>query len=63
MSEERKMSLREYKDLCKAKRGNKSVNDSLLSTIERASGGRNMSSSDFDQIQGKIKMSQVDKDH
>ena len=62
MADDRKMSLREYKNMCQAQRGARTVNDSLLKTIERAAGGRDLSKKDFDQIQGKIKLSQTGQD-
>ncbi len=54
----RRMSIREYKDYCKGKRGSKSVNDSLLKNIDRATGGRKLSRAEFDQVHGKIKVAQ-----
>lgn len=62
MSEERKISLREYKDRCKGKHGEKSVNDSLLKGIDRATGGRSLTQKQFDEVHGKIKMRQASGD-
>lgn len=62
MGEERKIDLREYKNLCKGKRGDKSVDESLLKNIERATGGRSLTQKEFDQVHGKIKMRQVSED-
>jgi len=59
MSEERKMDLREYKNVCQGKNGDKSVNESLLKNIERATGGRSLTKSEFDHVHGKIKMKQA----
>ena len=55
---ERKMDIREYKEYTKARHGEKSVNDSLLKNIDRATGGRTLSRSEFDKVHGKIKIAQ-----
>lgn len=54
----RKMSIREYKAYCEGRRGKKSVNDSLLKNIDRATGGRALTRGEFDQVHGKIKVGQ-----
>lgn len=54
----RKMSIREYKDYCQGRRGKKSVNESLLKNINRATGGRKLTRAEFDQVHGKIKIGQ-----
>jgi hypothetical protein len=54
----RKMNIREYKDYCKGRRGKKSVNDSLLKNIDRATNGRKLTRAEFDQVHGKIKIAQ-----
>ncbi|KKN61958.1 hypothetical protein LCGC14_0516360 [marine sediment metagenome] len=55
---DRKMDIREYKEYCKGKHGEKSVNDSLLKNINRATGGRTLSRSEFDKVHAKIKIGQ-----
>ena len=59
MSAERKMELREYRALCEKRHGKKSIqNDSLLKSIERATGGRQLSKGEFDKVHAKIKIGQ-----
>lgn len=59
MSDERKMELREYRQLCEKRHGKKSIqNDSLLKSIERATGGRRLTKGEFDQVHAKIKIGQ-----
>ena len=59
MSDERKMELREYRQLCEKRHGKKSIqNESLLKSIDRAAGGRRLTKSEFDHIQAKIKIGQ-----
>lgn len=64
MSED-KMSLREYKDYAKKTHGEKSLNESMLRTMEKASetsGGKSkMPRGEWDRMNGKIKMEQARK--
>ena len=54
----RKMDVREYKEYTKGKHGAKSVNESLLKNINRATGGRTLSRAEFDKVHAKIKVAQ-----
>ena len=56
---ERRMELREYRELCEKRHGKKSIqNESLLKGIERATGGRQLTKSEFDNVHAKIKIAQ-----
>lgn len=54
----RRMDIREYKEYAKSKHGDKSINDSLLKNINKATGGRTLSRSEFDKVNAKIKVAQ-----
>lgn len=53
-----KMDVRQYREHCEGKHGKKSMNESLIKTIDRATGGRTLSRSEFDHVHGKIKIAQ-----
>ncbi|MEE9569426.1 MAG: hypothetical protein V3W37_08575 [Candidatus Binatia bacterium] len=56
---ERRMELREYRQVCEKKNGKKSIqNESLLRSIDRATGGRRLTKKEFDQVHAKIKIGQ-----
>ena len=59
------MSLREYKAYAKKKHGEKTLNESMLRTMEQASessGGKSkMPRGEWDRMNGKIKMEQARK--
>ncbi len=55
---DRKMSTREYREYCQGKHGNKSMNESLIKSIDRAVGGRTVTREELDQVHGKIKIGQ-----
>lgn len=62
---ENEMSLREYKDYAKKKHGEKSLNNSMLRTMEKAAesqGKHKMSRRDWDEMNGKIKIAQISKE-
>jgi hypothetical protein len=56
------MDVREYKDYCRGKYGKKSVNESLLKNINKATGGRTLTRKEFDDVHAKIKVGQELKD-
>lgn len=56
---DRKMDIREYRQMCEKRHGKKSIsNDSLLKSIDRATGGRRLTKGEFDQVHAKIKIGQ-----
>ena len=56
---DRKMELREYRQVCEKNHGKKSIqNESLLRSIDRAAGGRRLTKKEFDQVHAKIKIAQ-----
>lgn len=55
---QKKMDVREYGNYCKGTRGEKSMNESLIKGIARATGGRTLSRAEFDHVHAKIKIAQ-----
>jgi hypothetical protein len=54
-----KMDLREYKEYAKKTHGSKSINESMLKTMEKMAGGKKMSRERFDAMNADIKMKGV----
>lgn len=54
----KKMSLREYRQYSEANHGKKALNDSMLRSMDRATGGKPVSRAQLDQLHGKIKIRQ-----
>jgi hypothetical protein len=53
------MDVREYRQVCEKNHGKKSIqNESLLRSIDRATGGRKLTKREFDQVHAKIKIAQ-----
>lgn len=50
------MNLREYREYSKKKHGKKALNESMLSTMEKASGGKKMSRDKWDSMHADIKV-------
>jgi len=50
------MDIREYKSYAKAKYGEKSINDGMLKAMDRATGGKKCSRSDWNEMNAKIKI-------
>jgi len=61
MGEDR-MDIRQYKEYAKAKHGERSINDSMLKHMDRATGGKKLSKGEWDQINAKVKIKQVEVD-
>lgn len=55
---EKKMDVRQYREYCQGKNGKKSMNESLIKTIDRATGGRTLTKAEFDNVHAKIKIAQ-----
>ena len=58
---DRPMSIREYKEYAKKQHGSKSVNESMLKHMDRVTDGKKISKTDWDQINAKIKIAQVNE--
>lgn len=55
---DQKMDVRQYREHCEGKHGKKSMNESLIKTIDRATGGRRLTKAEFDNVHAKIKIAQ-----
>lgn len=55
----KKVDVREYKNICKERFGEKSVNNQMLNVLEKATKGRKASVEHFNQLNAKMKMGDV----
>lgn len=53
------MDIREYRQYAESKHGKKSINDGMLRAMDRATGGKNLSKGDWNDVNAKIKMKSV----
>ena len=55
------MDIREYKHYAKKHHGEKSINESMLKIMDIATKGKKMDKKDWDNINAKIKIAQVNE--
>jgi hypothetical protein len=53
---DRPMDIREYRDYAKKHHGEKSINNSMLQAMDKASGGKTMNTSQWNEMNAKIKI-------
>ncbi len=54
----RPMDTREYRQYSEKNHGKKALNESMLRSIDRATGGKKVTRAQMDQLHGKIKIRQ-----
>jgi hypothetical protein len=52
------MDVREYRQYSESRHGKNALNDSMLKTLDRATGGKKVTRAQMDEIHGKIKVRQ-----
>jgi len=56
-----KMDIREYKNYAKGTHGEGSVNSGMLKAMDRATGGKKLSKSEWNEMNAKIKIKSAEQ--